>query len=266
MLLLAGCAEGDPQDPGGQADSGQADSPAEDETTAEDSTEQADTEVTEDSEEPKSTAEQSPESEAEPASEASWDPESIHVLVNRANPLDPIDFVPSDLAVADVPNEFGDPELREEPAETLEELFAAAEADGIQLWVTTTYRDFEFQQALYDQYVADQGEEAADRFSARPGYSEHQTGLAVDVADLEDRDCYLRACFGETEAGQWVAENAPEFGFIIRYPEGAEEIVGFQYEPWHLRYVGVETAVEVTEQGLTLEEYWDQPPAPDYLD
>ncbi|GAA4473791.1 hypothetical protein GCM10023190_06610 [Enteractinococcus fodinae] len=141
---------------------------------------------------------------------------------------------------------------------------ADAADDGIELWVTTAYRDFAHQQALYEQRLAELGQEAADKFTARPGYSEHQTGLAVDMSFAGNTDCNLRECFAETEQGQWLAEHVARFGFIIRYPEGAESITGYSYEPWHLRYVGVPTAHEVTEQDVTLEEYWNQPAAPDY--
>lgn len=212
-------------------------------------------------------AETAPEEETsdpEPVSQASWNPDSVHVLVNKQDPLEPLDYEPDDLREVDAPTEFGEAPLRDDAADAYEELHAAAAADGIELWATTAYRDFGFQQALYEQRFFEDGAKAADRVSARPGHSEHQTGLAVDVADLEDRECYLRSCFGDSEQGQWLAERAEEFGYIIRYPEGAEEITGFQYEPWHLRYVGEETARDVSERGVTLEEYWAQPPAPDY--
>ena len=89
-------------------------------------------------------------------------------------------------------------------------------------------------------------------------------GLAVDMSFEDNNDCNLRACFADSEQGKWLAEHAAQFGFIIRYPEGAEAITGYSYEPWHLRYVGEPTAIDVTELGITLEEYWAQPPAPDY--
>lgn len=202
--------------------------------------------------------------DSEPVSQASQDPNSVHVLVNKQQPLDPLDYAPEDLREVDAPREFSEAPLRAEAAGAYEELYAAAAEEGIDLWVTTAYREFDFQQALYEQRFFEDGATAADRVSARPGYSEHQTGLAVDVADLEDRECYLRACFGESEQGRWLSERSAEFGFVIRYPEDAEEITGFQYEPWHLRYVGEETARDVAQRGVTLEEYWDEPPAPDY--
>nr|WP_255316605.1 M15 family metallopeptidase [Nesterenkonia sp. Act20] len=193
-------------------------------------------------------------------------PDSVHVLVNKRNPLSPRDYAPDDLRNVDAPHEFADAPLREEAAGAYEELHRAAVEEGIELWVTTAYRDEDFQQTLYEQRRLQDGPEAADRVSARPGHSEHQTGLAVDVADLQDRECYLHPCFGDSAQGRWLAEHAHEFGFIIRYPEGAEAITGFHYEPWHLRYLGAETAEEVHESGLTLEEFWDLPPASDYAE
>lgn len=199
-------------------------------------------------------------------SEASWDPASIHVLVNKANPLEPSDHVPSDLTVPEVPAEHEDVQLRAEPAAALEELFAAASAAEIPLVVTSAYRAYDLQSALYSSYADSMGQEAADEVSARPGHSEHQTGLAVDLSYPGNEDCYLKACFGQTPTGIWLEENAHEHGFIIRYPEESQEITGFSYEPWHLRYVSEATASDVISQGVTLEEYWGQPAAPDYED
>ena len=197
-------------------------------------------------------------------SEASFDPISLHVLVNKQHGLEVEDFEPPDLVALDVPQQYGGQQLREEAAAALEELISEATKDGIDLWVTTAYRDFEHQRALYEQRYAAGGQEAADELTARPGFSEHQTGLAVDMSFEGNTDCNLRACFADTDQGEWLAEHAARFGFIIRYPEGAEPITGYSYEPWHLRYVGEATAQEVTEQEVTLEEYWGQPPAPDY--
>lgn len=221
--------------------------------------------------EPESTASDHPEDSdnaKDPGrhSDASFDPESIYVLVNKHNRLEPEDFVPPDLEDVDVPQQFGGQQLREQAASAMEELVAEAADDGVDLWVTTAYRDYGHQQALYDQHLAAGGQEAADELTARPGHSEHHTGLAVDISFEGNQHCNLRACFAETEQGQWLEENVDQFGFIIRYPEGAEEITGYSFEPWHLRYVGEPTATEVTAQEVTLEEYWDQPPAPDYED
>ncbi len=135
-----------------------------------------------------------------------------------------------------------------EAAGPLWEMIAAAKKDGIKLWMTSGYRSYYDQQYIYNGYVKRDGQEKADTYSARPGHSEHQTGLAYDLNDL-DHD------FGDTPEGQWVAENCHKYGFILRYPKGKEEITGYMYEPWHIRYLGVEKATEVYESGLCLEEF-----------
>lgn len=128
------------------------------------------------------------------------------------------------------------------------EMAAYAYEDDVILWVASGYRDYAEQQELYNSYAASDGTEAADRYSARPGSSEHHTGLAIDLNEVSDD-------FGETPEGKWVVEHCAEYGFILRYPQGKEEQTGYMYEPWHIRYVGVELAQEITASGLCLEEY-----------
>lgn len=128
------------------------------------------------------------------------------------------------------------------------EMIAAAKEEGIKLWMTSGYRSYYDQQYIYNGYVKRDGKEKADTYSARPGHSEHQTGLAYDLNDLPHD-------FGDTPEGQWMAENCHKFGFILRYPKGKEDITGYMYEPWHIRYLGVEKATEVYESGLCLEEF-----------
>ena len=125
---------------------------------------------------------------------------------------------------------------------------ADASALGYDLTLISGHRSYEQQAQIYNSYVSQYGEAAANRFSARPGESEHQTGLAFDVGQIKNS-------FGDTPAGQWLDENCAKYGFIIRYPEGKEEITGYQYEPWHIRYVGIEHAQYIMENGITLEEY-----------
>lgn len=127
-------------------------------------------------------------------------------------------------------------------------MVAAAKKDGISLWIISGYRSYDTQEAIYNRYVNDNGQADADTYSARPGHSEHQTGLAFDINQIS-------YSFGETAAGQWVAENAAQYGFIIRYPQSKQHITGYIYEPWHLRYLGTELAMDVYESGLCLEEY-----------
>ena len=105
----------------------------------------------------------------------------------------------------------------------------------------------------YSNYVKTYGQAAADTFSAKPGHSEHQTGLAVDLTTA-DQYCRLERCFGDTAAGKWLAANTPAYGFILRYPDGKEAATGYTYEPWHFRYVGPEFAKALVESGLTLDE------------
>lgn len=191
------------------------------------------------------------------------DPSSIWVVSNKLRPLTPIDAAPVDLVMPEgVENEFSQP-LREPAARAAEQLLGAARDAGLTVRIISAYRDYATQVALYDRYVARDGQEAADRYSARPGHSEHQTGLVIDLDD--HGGCYLDGCFGDTPAGQWLAEHAAEYGFIVRYPEGKEAVTGFMPEPWHFRYVGPELAQEMRAQGVTtLEEFFGLPAAPDY--
>ena len=147
--------------------------------------------------------------------------------------------------------------LGEDPVarEAFTKMASEAALSNFNLEAFSTYRSFEYQTELYERYVARDGKEKADRYSARPGYSEHQTGLAFDIGEVNYEQYYATAEFGETEAGKWVAENAHRFGFIMRYPLGKEEITGYMHEAWHFRYVGPEIAKEIFEKNITLEEY-----------
>lgn len=129
-----------------------------------------------------------------------------------------------------------------------DEMAAAAANDGITLFVNSSYRSYQDQEALYNSYAWERGTEAADEVSSRPGHSEHQTGLTFDVNTTENS-------FAGTPEANWLAEHCAEYGFIIRYPEGKEDKTGYMYEPWHIRYLGKEKAKAVTESGLCLEEY-----------
>ena len=136
-------------------------------------------------------------------------------------------------------------------------MFDQAEQSGIYLHARSGYRSYQTQVQLFQSYADRNGEEAANRYSAKPGHSEHQTGLVMDVTS-ESVDYQLSESFGETEEGKWLKEHAHEFGFIIRYPEGAEDITGYIYEPWHIRYLGVDMATKVYESGLTYEEFLEE--------
>jgi zinc D-Ala-D-Ala carboxypeptidase len=161
------------------------------------------------------------------------------LLANKKYPL-PADFAPGE-----------NPDARE----AFEEMAAAAFVEGFDLDAFSTFRTYERQQELYDRYVERDGAEAADRYSARPGYSEHQTGFAFDIGEATQPEHYARESFGDTPAGQWLLANAHRFGFILRYPEGKEDITGYMHESWHYRYVGKEVAGRIHSKGITLEEY-----------
>ncbi|UVI28569.1 M15 family metallopeptidase [Paenibacillus spongiae] len=181
---------------------------------------------------------------------------SIQVFVNKRYELAE-DYAPTDLVDVEVPTVLRNPEvnqLREEAAEALKLMFGKAGEAGYKLYARSGYRSYKTQEALFDRYAAREGETAASRFSARAGQSEHQTGLAMDITS-DSVDLQLSENFGETPEGRWVSGNAHNFGFIIRYPKDKEEITGYMYEPWHLRYLGADMAAKVYESGLTLEEY-----------
>ena len=140
------------------------------------------------------------------------------------------------------------PGIDSDAGAALNEMIAAASAEGISLRMISGFRSYETQNILYNNYVARDGVAEADRYSARPGHSEHQTGLAFDLNSLEQS-------FEETREGKWLAENCWKYGFIIRYPKGKESVTGYMYEPWHVRYLGKDVAKAVYESGLCLEEY-----------
>lgn len=140
-------------------------------------------------------------------------------------------------------------------AKALEALFAKAKQDNIQLTAVSGYRSYERQSAIFTSNINKYGSaDAANQFSAKAGQSEHQTGLAMDVSS-PSVNFRLTQSYANTREGKWLAANAPQFGFIIRYPKGKEKITGYQFEPWHIRYVGKTAALEITSRNITLEEY-----------
>ncbi|QLK85242.1 D-alanyl-D-alanine carboxypeptidase family protein [Staphylococcus sp. 17KM0847] len=147
-----------------------------------------------------------------------------------------------------------DPGENPKAQKALQQLFDDAQKEGMSLYKISGYRSYPTQVELYKSYVQRDGKKAADQYSARPGHSEHQTGLAFDVGGVHsDENLYAR--FGKTKEGQWIAKHAHQYGFIVRYPKGKENITGYQYEPWHLRYLGKDKATEVYKSGEALEEY-----------
>jgi zinc D-Ala-D-Ala carboxypeptidase len=189
--------------------------------------------------------------------------DSVWVVVNKLRPLSPIDYAPSDLVTPDVPAAF-DPLMRKDAANALEQMYAEAVEAGVPFRIQSSYRSYQTQLRVKANSVSRLGQTVSDQRSARAGHSEHQTGLAVDLTTPSGR-CTLDACFANTPEGEWLAENAWRFGFILRYLDGKSDIHGYVFEPWHFRYVGPELAEEIQLQGNpTLEELFGLDPAPEY--
>lgn len=190
-------------------------------------------------------------------------------VVNKTRPFEPLEYEPADLIeipASDALDNSRGLQLRAAAASALAELATGMVGEDIgQLFVNSAFRSYQTQVELFAAKVEQYGEQKALVHSAKPGHSEHQSGLAVDVS-VVGGGCAILACFGQTEAGIWLAENSWRYGFIIRYPDGWQPTTGYTYEPWHLRYVGPEVAALYRESRKgTLEDFWGLPPAPDYL-
>lgn len=140
------------------------------------------------------------------------------------------------------------PGVNSEAQAAFDRMQADAAAEDINIYISSGFRSYDYQAGLYQRYVDKDGKAEADRYSARAGHSEHQTGLAFDLNSIDDS-------FADTKEGKWVSRNCHRYGFIIRYPADKEDITGYKWEPWHIRYLGEETARAVYDSGLCLEEY-----------
>lgn len=179
------------------------------------------------------------------------DPFDLLVLCNKYNQL-PSDFSPEDLESVPEGYYVDDGKTYQMAMPALNAFIQMADAaaeEGITLKIASGYRTYAYQEGLYNRYVANHGKAEADTFSARPGHSEHETGLACDINDVS-------ASFEDTDAFRWLSEHAHEYGYILRYPKALEGETGYMYEPWHYRYVGEETATAVFEQNITFDAYY----------
>lgn len=194
------------------------------------------------------------------------DPTSLWVVVNKGRGLSS-SFAPSNLVVPKVKNHYGnssnDSHLRSEASDALVSMFDAASKQGLNLILYSGYRSYSEQASVNSNFASSIGQSATDQSSARAGHSEHQTGLAADISS-SDGKCDIDQCFENTSAGKWLASNAYQYGFILRYPKDKQNLTGYEYEPWHFRYVGVDLAEEINKTGQTLEQFFDLPNFTDY--
>ncbi|SFT41939.1 D-alanyl-D-alanine carboxypeptidase family protein [Arthrobacter sp. ov118] len=216
---------------------------------------------------PAAAASATPPSAAAPGRQHSLsDPTSPWVVVNKHRPLSPATFVPPDLVRPGVRLVTSGEAalLNSTTAAAAERMFAAAAAAGVIITLASGYRSFATQKVTYSGWVRAQGQAAADTASARPGYSEHQTGWAFDIGDGSGADAF-QPNFRSRPAALWAAAQAHRFGFVVRYPWTFHEITGYFYEPWHLRYIGIEAATDMLSRGIaTLEQYFGLEAAPGY--
>lgn len=180
------------------------------------------------------------------------EPSSIWVVVNKQHPLSPIGYAPSDLVTTNGAT------ISDKARVDFETMFADAAAQGVNLTVVSSYRSYDAQYNLYNNYVATYGQASTDTFSARPGYSEHQTGFAIDFGSSTGSNCNLDTCYGTTVEGQWLAGHAYQYGFLLRYTAEKQSITGYKSEPWHFRYISHELAADMKNRSITtLEEYFN---------
>ena len=173
------------------------------------------------------------------------------LIVNKSYPL-PKDYVPTNTYKDATGLNYCSECINVDAYEKYKLMKADMASLGMNIWIQSGYRSYSLQESLYNKYVNRDGKLAADTYSARPGHSEHQTGLAFDLNSISDD-------FQYTSEGKWVNENAWRYGFILRYPKSKESITGYKYESWHLRYVGEDLATKLYNNGdwITLEEHFN---------
>jgi D-alanyl-D-alanine carboxypeptidase len=196
------------------------------------------------------TSKADPETPFDRSAHSTTDPESIWVIVNKTHPITPSDYRPEISLVRGY-------QVATPAAEPLTRLLDDGDRQGLGFKIASAFRSYDYQLGVHQDTVAARGEAEADRISARAGYSEHQTGLAVDLVTPDSPACDFDACFADTPGGRWLAREAWRYGFIIRYLPDNEAKTGYASEPWHLRYVGPELAAELRETRVsTLEEFF----------
>ena len=175
----------------------------------------------------------------------------LGILVNKYYSL-PDKYAPDDVVPMSNLYAYPDNSIRSEVYDAFKEMCKAANGDGVTLIVNSSYRDYETQKEIYEDYKDKNGEEYADKYAARPNFSEHQTGLSLDIFSPG----YGMKTFENSPAFAWLASNSYKYGFILRYPKDKEGITGYSYEAWHYRYLGKDLATKVFESGLTFDEYY----------
>ncbi len=148
-----------------------------------------------------------------------------------------------------LPKDYDPGKILDPVQKAFDDMVKAAKKDGVSLYICSGYRSYSKQKSIYNRYVEKNGRADADTYSARPGHSEHQTGLSMDINTID-------YSFHKTKEGKWLIAHAEDYGFIMRYPEGKQSITGYKFEPWHYRYVGTKWAKMINESGLCMEEYF----------
>lgn len=183
-------------------------------------------------------------------------PKDSVMLVNKSNRVSE-DYVPEDLVIPNIKFLEGTSNkyIVSEVADALEDMFKAAKKDNVTLIGVSGYRSYDYQDNLYKNKVKTKGKKYADKYVAVAGASEHQLGLAIDLVSSDYTS--IDNGFANSKGFKWLDEHMQDYGFILRYLKGKEEITGYAFEPWHIRYVGVDVAKEIKNRGITLEEYLD---------
>jgi len=173
--------------------------------------------------------------------------DNLSVIVNKYYYL-PSDYIPNDLVT--INSNYGNGTLKKEAYESFKKLSDDAKKEGLSIYISSGYRSYDLQNGLYNMYLKNDLQSVVDTYSARPGFSEHQTGLAIDVNTISDSFAY-------TKEYTWLKENAYKYGFILRYPKEYTNLTGYKFEPWHYRYVGIDIASYIQKHGITYDEYYE---------